>query len=182
MKPGNILLGSLLIPLLVSCASTPKPREQRLWPKSELYQDHTFIALQYDWVLWSRRVKVYVLKDRLSVAKIGGGLDSPVFVSDPWYMPKFYVDHSYQVKYIGVDPSSEEFLSIDKANYRIKQSDIVNVEYDPTNKWGMGAVPHSGKIWITTTNGHVHEFVLLGSQNGDLVKNMIEQILELQGR
>lgn len=180
MKIRRMLYLALLTSLLMACASSPQVRERYLIPESVLYQDHSFIALQYYAGIWNRRVKVYVLNDMLSIAKIGGEVASPLFATGIWYNPSFYIDPSYQTQYANLDPKSEEFLSIDRANYQIKRSEIKKIEFDPTDKWGMGAVPHTGKILVSTLNGDVHEFILLGSQNGSFVKRMIEEDLKLE--
>lgn len=135
--------------------------------------------MQYYGGILNRTVKVYVLEDMLSVATIGGPVATPMFVTEEWYDPNFYIDQTLASKLKKFNPLSMPFLlMIHKRNYQIKQSSIARVEYDPTDKWGMGSVPHSGKILVQTIDGNEHEFILLGSQDGAFVKSMIEQTMQ----
>ncbi|WHZ28069.1 MAG: hypothetical protein OJF51_002867 [Nitrospira sp.] len=134
--------------------------------------------MQYYGGILNRTVKVYVLEDMLSVAIVGGLLKAPMFMTEEWYDPNFYIDQTLAKEYARFAPWSKLFLLVDKANYQIQRSLITRVEYDPTDKWGMGSVPHSGKILVQTIDGNEHEFILLDSQDGAFVKSMIEQTMQ----
>ena len=170
------VLSALSINSLISCTyNSAEALRSHLKPNSYLYSDKTFIAMQYYAGILNRTVKVYVLEEMLSVATIGGPLATPMLATEEWYDPNFYVDQTLASELKKFNPLSKPFLLVDKSNYQIKQSSIAKVEYDPTDKWGMGSVPHSGKILVQTTDGSEHEFILLGSQDGAFVKAMIEQ-------
>ncbi len=47
------------------------------------------------------------------------------------------------------------------------------VDYTPESKWGMGPIPHSGKLYLRTRAGKSREFILLGRQNGEAVRAAI---------
>jgi hypothetical protein len=174
-----ILLCVASLMSLCSCTFNPASGlKAHLRLNSDLYSGKTFIAMQYYGGIFNRRVKVFVLEDRLSVGTIGGLLATPLFATEKWYDPEYYIAPVYAKRYENVDPHSEKFLSIDKSNYQILQSNIAKIEFDPTDKWGMGTVPHSGKILVQTLDGDEHEFILLGSQDGIFVKTMIEQTMQ----
>jgi len=180
MKPLIILciLSALSVTSLTSCTFNPSgPLQSHLKPNSDLYSEKTFIVLQYYAGILNRTVKVYALEDMLSVATIGGPLATPMFVTEEWYDPNFYIDQTLASVLKKFNPMTTPFIMVDKTNYQIKQSSIARVEYDPTDKWGMGSVPHSGKILVQTIDGNEHEFILLGSQDGAFVKTMIEQTM-----
>jgi hypothetical protein len=54
-------------------------------------------------------------------------------------------------------------LSELKGGFFIPRSEIVAVDLIYKRKWGMGAIPHSGRIRIRISSGKSREFVLLGS-------------------
>jgi len=39
----------------------------------------------------------------------------------------------------------------------------------------MGYYPHDGKVYVTTNNNKKKEFIILGAQSGEAIKNWIEQ-------
>lgn len=173
------MLSALFVTSLISCTYNPTGAiRSHLKPNSYLYSENTFIAMQYYGGILNRTVKVYVFEDMLSVATIEGPLATPLIVTEEWYDPNFYIDQTLASELKKFNPLSKLFLMIDKRNYQIKQSSIARVEYDPTDKWGMGSVPHSGKIFVQTIDGNEHEFILLGSQDGAFVKSMIEQTMQ----
>lgn len=81
----KILLLFVLLPLFVSCASN-SPQKLRMHLKSNetLYKKDSFVALQYFAGILNRRVKVYILDDRLSVATVGGLLAAPFIATEAW--------------------------------------------------------------------------------------------------
>jgi hypothetical protein len=162
-----------------SCTYNPaRSLKSHFISDSNMYSDKTFIAMQYYAVILNRTVKVYVLKDMLSVGNVRGFIADPIIATEKWYNPKSYVDPKLEYQYKNVDPSSELFLCIDASNYQIKLSTISKIEFDPTDKWGMGAVPHTGKIYVQTFDGKKYEFILLGIQDGVYVKTMIEEAIQ----
>lgn len=172
------ILSALSVTSLISCTYNPVGAlKSHLKPNSYLYSEKTFIAMQYYAGILNRTVKVYVLEDLLSVTTIGGPLATPVFVTEEWYDPNFYIDQTLASELEKFNPLSKPFLLVGKTNYQIQRSSIARVEYDPTDKWGMGSVPHSGKILVQIIDGNEHEFILLGSQDGAFVKAMIEQTM-----
>ncbi|HTP66765.1 MAG TPA: hypothetical protein VMJ66_15340 [Geobacteraceae bacterium] len=181
MAKRAIFISLLATLFLASCTFNPASRlKDNRMPNDYLYSDKTFIAMQYYMGILNRTVQVYVLDDMLSVAVVGGVIASPPSTGNEWYNPRAYIDPLYIEKYRNIDPASNLFLSLDSSNYQIKRTSIKKVEFDPSNKWGMGNVPHTGKILVYTTDDKEKEFILLGSQDGDYVKNMIEQIMRLK--
>jgi hypothetical protein len=179
MKIKNILCLVSTLLIATSCTYNPaRSVKSHFIPDSNLYSEKTFIAMQYFAGILNRTVKVYVLKDLLSVGKVGGLIADPIVATEEWYNPKSYVDPKLEYRYKNIDPSSEIFLSIADSNYQIKLSSIVKIEFDPTDKWGMGAVPHTGKIYVNTLDGNKYEFILLGIQDGVHIKTMIEEAMQ----
>ena len=90
--------------------------------------------------------------------------------------PMSYVDEKYGRLYKDVDLCSDDLTRIKKANFRVALSDIKNVYYDPTKKWGMGAYPHDGKVYIEF-GGCEREFIVLGDQSGEAIASAIRNRL-----
>ena len=60
-----------------------------------------------------------------------------------------------------------------KANFKIKLSDIKEVHYNPNKKFGMGPYPHDGRVTIKTNDNRKREFIILGNQSGQKIANWI---------
>jgi hypothetical protein len=125
-----------------------------------------FIAMQYYAGFWNRRLKVYVTPNMISVAEIGGALTAPMFMDKRWNDQEFYVNPALEKRYQKIDPESKEFLSVNKANFQLRRSEVVNVIYNQQRMFSMGGIPHSGRVVLTTKQGPQYEFILLGIQDG----------------
>lgn len=62
-----------------------------------------------------------------------------------------------------IDPS--RLNQSNSANFRIPRSEITSVIHDPKKKWGMGPIPHDGKVYVEAA-GKKREFIILGKQSG----------------
>jgi len=52
-----------------------------------------------------------------------------------------------------------------RADFALLLREIRRVEHDPRPKWGMGGIPHDGRIHLHTDRGR-REFIVLGRQSG----------------
>ena len=68
-------------------------------------------------------------------------------LDDPWFGPE--------------TTALEEAMRDSKGSFFIPAAQIQDVEFDPTSKWGMGRIPHSGKLRIKLKNGTRRELILL---------------------
>jgi hypothetical protein len=64
-------------------------------------------------------------------------------------------------------------LSNLKGGFFIPRSDIVSVDVIHRHKWGMGGIPHSGRIKIRLSSGKAREFILLGSVSLESIQQRI---------
>jgi hypothetical protein len=71
------------------------------------------------------------------------------------------------------DRRAIEELSQLRGGFFIERSAIVSVEYDERQKWGMGGIPHSGRMKVKLVGGKNREFILLGCEIGDELKDKI---------
>ena len=64
------------------------------------------------------------------------------------------------------EPGSPEYLALHRFNFAIPHAVVSAVRFDSRSKWGMGAVPHSGRLHVLSTGGDRRELILLGRQDG----------------
>ena len=124
------------------------------------------MAMTYYGLILNRIYRVVVTERSVCGARVRGALKSLAGVNPHHQDPEFYVDPRLQARYRQVDPESEAFLSTDKANFRIARASIERVEHVERKRWGMGAVPSSGRIVLHLKDGRRRELFLLGRQNG----------------
>jgi hypothetical protein len=125
-----------------------------------------FVAMQYYYGILKRTYLVFVTDRHIAGAKVKGGIASPRALDAKWKDPLFYVSPKLAEEYGGMDVASMEFLARCRANFRIDRSEIREVEFTDEPKWGMGAVPYSGRIFLRTRDGKSLELILLGDQDG----------------
>jgi hypothetical protein len=152
----------------------------------EFTPENSFVAMQYYWLILNRTYLV-VFGQKSLVAILGRGAISAEGGADPLTRaitkslavagdlnnPYAYLKASYMDKAKDIDFESDEILAQNKANFRIKYEDIISVSHDPRKKWGMAYYPHDGKVYIETIDGKKIEFIILGAQSGEAIKNMI---------
>ena len=84
-----------------------------------------------------------------------------------------YLNSKYIHKIQHLDLKSDEFLTNNKANFRVRKSDIRNVYHNPSKKWGMGYYPHDGRVYIETYDNKKKELIIPGNQSGEDIVNWI---------
>jgi hypothetical protein len=71
---------------------------------------------------------------------------------------------------------SEEFLKLSSSNFSYAKDSISRISYNPKSKWGMGPVPHTGKLYVTFIPNTKREFIVLGKPNILELINNIELV------
>jgi hypothetical protein len=64
------------------------------------------------------------------------------------------------------EPGSPSYLAMHRFNFAVPQAMVLGIRFDPRPKWGMGPVPHSGRLHLDLRDGKRREFILLGQQDG----------------
>ena len=142
-----------------------------LFKDFELKEGNYFIAMEYYFGILNRAF-IIILKDRFLLGLKANGVIGTGLAGD-LNDPFTYTNDYYVKKFLDEDIYADSILSVNKANFKISKTDIVDVKYDPTKKWGMGPYPHDGKIYIKTNDGKNREFIILGNQSGKEIKNWI---------
>lgn len=134
------------------------------------------ITLEYYGLIWNRRTIAAIAGSHLILFVAGGvvlsGPGSSLLTS-----PGMYVDPRRTRAYAGIDVGSDEMLRVHRRNRRIALTDEnLDVRLDPRPKWGMGGVPHSGRLIVTTAR-ETRELILLGRYDGEEVVRRFERAI-----
>jgi hypothetical protein len=142
-------------------------------------QSLRFFAMEYYLLILNRSFEVTVTSESLSAAYLRGVIASPnpeIGVGgEVWRARKtgqsaalFHPDAVASAR--KHDPGSPAYLALHRTNFTVARSQILQLNFDPRKKWGMGWVPHSGRIQVALSDRTRREFILLGDQNGcDLI-------------
>ena len=130
-----------------------------------------FVALEYYGMILNRTYFIAAANGFLCGANVGGLLSNRRSPTDPnWYL------HQGELKRCREDGlGSDLFLTSKSSNFRISPEEVLSIDFDDTPKWGMGMVPYSGRLHFKLSNGRSREFILLGAQDGQhLRENLFE--------
>ncbi len=150
----------------------------------EFTPNNHFVAMEYYRLILNRTFLVLITDKELIGIKVHGpiGAESndpivnllPLTVDGDLQNPYSYIKMKYIERIKVTDLLSNDFLKIDRANFRIRRTDIVETTYDKRKKWGMGHYPHDGKVYIRTKDNQTREFIPLGNQSGEDIKNNVK--------
>jgi hypothetical protein len=127
-----------------------------------------FAAMEYYALILNRSFLVYVRREGLYGMKFCGLVASNTgryfdpaldLLDDPWFTP-------------GTE-AFQKTMKESRANFFIPRSDIEDVQFDSSPKWGMGQIPHAGKLKVVLRSGSCRELVLLGEAYGDGIRRVI---------
>jgi hypothetical protein len=149
----------------------------------EFTSDNHFVAMEYYWLILNRTFLVLIADNELIGIKVHGpiGVESsdalinllPLTVGGDLQNPYSYISAKYIESIKDVDLKSQDFLKANNSNFRINKSDILETSYDKSKKWGMGYYPHDGKVYVRTRDDKKREFIILGAQSGQGIKNRL---------
>ena len=137
-----------------------------------------FAAMEYYALILNRTFKVFVTDQMLCGAKVRGVVANPAFVSPQMLSPGYWTQTLAAQNYESLDVASEIFLRMNSANFQIRWGQISEIEYRAGKKWGMGNVPHSGRLILYMRTGKLRELILLGDQNGNALRARLNQFMK----
>jgi hypothetical protein len=126
-----------------------------------------FVAMQYYAGILNRTFAIFICSDGLYGWKFCGPVTNRA--------PGFFLPLQEMLG----DPAEGFLLETVRklagvrGGFFIPRSDIAAVEFNPNPKWGMGGIPHSGRIEIKRSSGKRCEYILLGNVNGYETRNSI---------
>lgn len=130
-----------------------------------------FAVMEYYGLILNRSFLVYVSKEGLYGLKFRDLVDSREgryfddivgLLDDPWFTPGTEAFRS------AMQESGSSFF--------LPSAEIEDVEFDCSSKWGMGQIPHAGKLKIRLRNGKRRELILLGEAYGDGIRRVILEV------
>jgi len=128
-----------------------------------------FVAMEYHALILNRTFLVFIAPEGLYGWKVQG----PVTANKPMYFKEYAERLEGPVLMRDLDAIRK--LSDLKGGFFIPRSDIVSVNLIHGTKWGMSAIPHSGRIKILLVSGATREFILLGSVSPESIQQHISR-------
>jgi len=136
-----------------------------------------FAAMEYHALILNRTYKVFVDKGVLCGAKVGGAVSNPRQPTPQMLDQAYWVATRSALLYDHVDVNSAAFLKMNASNFQLRGDEIARIEYRPGRKWGMGNVPHSGRLLVRLKSGGSRELILLGEQDGDALRAGLQLVV-----
>lgn len=123
-----------------------------------------FVAMEYYAGILNRTFVIFVAREGLYGWKAAG----PVPAGDPQYflpLTKVLEDPKIMQDVVAVRELSKR-----KGGFFIPRSEIKSAEAIAKQKWGMGGIPHTGRILVHFVSGDRREFILLGRVDADRIR------------
>ena len=135
--------------------------------------------MEYYLVMWNRSFDVTVTSSALSGAFVQGAISvgSPSIVAARRLNDAtLLVDRGRLAQARAQEPGSPGYLQLHRSNFTYARSLVVVIRYDPRRKWGMGPVPHSGRLQLELRDRTRRELILLGEQDGPALLNAAREL------
>jgi len=127
----------------------------------------SFIAMEYYLGILNRTYQVFVTPTTIAGAFVTSIMPAPIGLPTYWFVLSKYANKRRMEQYEQISPESEDFKRFSPLfNFQYRRAEIRRFWYDPTLKWGMGTVAHSGKLYMELSNDRKRELILLGLQQG----------------
>jgi hypothetical protein len=138
--------------------------------------DWSFVALERRFGLLQRVYRVFV-GDRLLC---GAVVRAPVLVplwprAGGWDDPEQWIVPRRLSRYDGVNVTSPYFLRRARGNFHISRARIAAAELEARTD-GIGRLRHSGVLRLRMAHGRPREFVLLGRQDAEAIRNRLQPL------
>ncbi len=126
-----------------------------------------FVAMEYYSLILNRTFVVFVAPEGL----YGWKAEGVVTATQPMYFEPYA--GMLQDPELIRDREAIRRLSNLKGGFFIPHSAIISVDVVYKQKWGMGPIPHSGRVRIGMASGRSREFILLGSVDAESIRQRI---------
>lgn len=139
--------------------------QKRHWAGDHLHEG--FVAMEYFALILNRSYLVFITEEGLRGWRFRGVVSS--------LEPTFYQDAEALLDDPDLaegSPAFEELMQ-QRHGFFLHYADIDSVEFVDRQKWGMGGVPHVGKLVVRIRLRRTREFILLGSAHGQVIRNTI---------
>ena len=128
-----------------------------------------FIAMQYYALILNRTFVVFTSPEGIYGWKVEG------IVAAGRGASRYFEPYQQMLEDPAQLPSQEAVRKLSNlpGGFFISRSSITGVEFNPKPKWGMGGIPHSGRIEVKHISGRTAEFILLGKVDGEAIRYAI---------
>ena len=126
-----------------------------------------FVAMEYYILIWNRTFLVFIAPEGLYGWKVEGARTT----SDPTYFEP-YVEMIEDAELMR-NRAAVRGLSHLGGGFFIPRPDIVSADAIHQSKWGMGSIPHSGRLKLHLVTGKSREFILLGSVSAEAIQQRL---------
>ena len=133
-----------------------------------------FVAMEYYRLILNRTFVTFIAPEGLYGWKARGVVTN---ADRNFYEP---YEEMLEDKEFLRDRKAIEKLSQLRGGFFLERSTIASVEADSRQKWGMGGIPHSGRIHVRFLSGQSREFILLGSVDAEGIRDAIVTVLGAQ--
>jgi len=138
-----------------------------------------FLAMEYYLLMWNRSFEVTITSSLVCGAFVRGAIAATfpsVVAARVSNDATRLVNAKRLARSRAEEPGSPGYLALHRFNFAIPQSMIASIRFDPKPKWGMGPVPHSGRLHLDLRDRKSRELILLGSQDGAAHLRAIRQL------
>ena len=125
-----------------------------------------FVAMEYYALILNRSFIILIAEDGLYGWKFHGIVSS--------FDPEFYFEAEALLEDPTLRPGARTFAS--RRSFFIAYNQIQSVDFIPGPKWGMGWIPHSGRLTVRV-NRRQREFIILGAASGSVISGAIRSKL-----
>jgi hypothetical protein len=127
-----------------------------------------FVAMEYYGLILNRTIFVFFQPEGL----YGWTVKGPVTCIRPRYF-ETYADRLKDPGLIDYPEVVQRLARLMKGGFFIPRAEIVSAEIVRERKWGMGPVPHSGRIELRLATGKPRELILLGNVDAEAIQKRI---------
>ena len=126
-----------------------------------------FVAMEYFGLVLNRSFLIFITEGGLRGWKFHGVVSS--------MEPLFYLPAEVLLDDPEMTPGSQAFENFMRQHHGFvwPYSEIRSVEFLDRQKWGMGPIPHDGRLRLRFSRHASRELILLGSPQGQLIRSMI---------
>lgn len=123
-----------------------------------------FVGMEYHGAILNRTYLIFAAADGLYGWKVEGPVTNA--------RPNFYEPYQNMLEdqELMRDMGAVRDLSKLQGGFFIPSGEIAVIEASDRAKWGMGGIPHSGRIRIGLTSGKLREFIVLGAVNPQAIR------------
>lgn len=130
-----------------------------------------FVAMEYFWGIFNRTFLVFIAPEGLYGWRVSGPVtNTNRTYYEPW--EEMLKDNEFMR-----DRRAIQRLSRLHGGFFLGRAAIDRIEPDDRQKWGMGGILHSGRIHLFLKTGRSREFILLGVQFPEDVRDRVVSTL-----